>query len=132
MRIGAAELVGWARLAARDVAGAHAATAGLPGGAAPSVSFQAAYALAAGQPAQGISLLAWTLVNRPDEPTLPFALTAASSPAVAADLTHELLLQGPAGRHAATRLAAWYASAGHQQAAATVSAMLAGYAPTSP
>lgn len=132
VRAFAAELVGWARLMQGDVAGAQLATGALPGGASPSVPYQAASALAAGARSQGVSLLAWSLVNQPDDPMLRLAVGWVALPEVAGELAHELILQGPGGWHAASRLAATLGAAGHTDAASTVGAMLTGFEPTQP
>ena len=127
VRAAAAEVIAWARLGAGDVAGGRAVLGSLPAGSSPSLPYQAADALASGATAQGVSLLAWVLVQRPTEPMLPYALVWAARPAVTADLVHELILQGPAGRDAAVQLAQWLASGGYPEAAATVRSMLSGY-----
>ncbi|MCB1259997.1 MAG: hypothetical protein KDB33_06345 [Acidimicrobiales bacterium] len=130
VRNAATEVIAWTRLGAGDVAGGRAVLASLPSGAAPSLPYQAADALASGAQAQGVSLLAWLLVQRPTEPMLPFALMWSARPDVVGEVVHELILQGPPGRDAASRLAAWLRTTGYHQAADTVDAMLSGYSPT--
>ncbi|HEY6532247.1 MAG TPA: site-2 protease family protein [Acidimicrobiales bacterium] len=120
----AAELAGWTRLMDGDVDGAVAAVRSASG-ATPSSSFTGAVALASGQRAEGVAVMAWAFANDEVGPPKSLGAVAVGGTGTATDVARELLLLGESGRNGAVVLRDLLAYAGYRDAVAAVDAVLA-------
>ena len=93
----ASELLAWSRLWQGDLPGAEQAVQRYIHAGQPSASFRAAQALAAGRTNEGVTLLAWALVNEPAGPAKSLAAVAAAGSGQSLAVAHELRLLGVPG-----------------------------------
>jgi Zn-dependent protease len=93
----ASELLAWSRLWQGDLAGAEQAAVRYEHAGKASASFRAAQALASGRTNEGVTLLAWALVNEPAGPAKSLAAVAAAGSGQSLAVAHELRLMGPQG-----------------------------------
>ena len=121
----ASELLAWSRLWQGDLAGADAAMARFAHAGAPSASFRAAQALAAGRLAEGVAVMAWAFANEPPGPTQVLGAIAIAGTGQSAALTDELLrLEGTTGVAAAVLFHRLLEYAGYRDEAAVVASRL--------
>ena len=101
----ASELLGWARLWQGDQAGAEAAVQRYAHAGAPSGSFRAAQALAAGRTTEGVAVMVWAFANEAPGPSQILGAIAVAGTEQTRAFTAELLrLDGDAGVRAALLL----------------------------
>lgn len=91
----ASELLAWSRLWQGDLAGAEQAAVRYEHAGKASASFRAAQALASGRTDEGVTLLAWALVNEPAGPAKSLAAVAAAGSGQSLAVAHELRMMGP-------------------------------------
>jgi len=121
----ASELLGWSRLWQGDQAGAQAAVDRYAHAGAPSGSFRAAQALAAGHIAEGVAVMAWAFANEPPGPSQVLGAIAVAGTGQAQAFTGELLaLEGDQGVRAAVLFRGLLGYAGYDREAADVGALL--------
>jgi Zn-dependent protease len=98
----ASELLGWSRLWQGDHPGAQAAVDRYAHAGAPSGSFRAAQALAAGHGAEGVAIMTWAFANEPPGPSQVLGAIAVAGTGQTDVFTRELLaLDGDQGVRAA-------------------------------
>lgn len=117
----ASELLAWSRLWQGDLAGAEQAALRYEHAGKPSASFRAAQALASGRTNEGVTMMAWAMVNEPAGPSKSLAAVAAAGSGQAVAVGHELMLLGPPGTAAITLFAQLLDYAGYRAEAADVS-----------
>jgi Zn-dependent protease len=120
----ASELLAWSRLWQGDLAGAEQAALRYEHAGKASASFRAAQALAAGRVNEGVTLLAWAMVNEPAGPAKSLAAVAAAGSGQALAVGQELVLLGQGGADAIRLFAQLLDYAGYRADAAAVSRLL--------
>jgi hypothetical protein len=119
----ASELLAWSRLWQGDGAGAQHAVERFGHAGAPSSSFRAAEALAAGRVDEGVTLLAWSMANEPPGPAKSLGAVAAAGSGQALAVGRELLLMGEQGEEATRLFAQLLQYAGYGSEAAAVASL---------
>jgi Zn-dependent protease len=120
----ASELLGWSRLWQGDLAGAEEAVARYAHAGAPSASFRAAQALAAGRTDEGVTMMAWALVNEPAGPAKSLGAVAAAGSGQADAVARELVLLGHPGLDALRLFGQLLDYAGYKTEAGSVTRLL--------
>jgi Zn-dependent protease len=121
----ASELLGWSRLWQGDEAGAEAAVTRYAHAGAPTASFRAAQALAAGRLVEGVSVMTWSFANeKPGTFQLLGAIAVAGTGQTRPFTTELLRLDGLSGVQAAVRFRQMLEHAGYQREADVVASML--------
>ena len=117
----ASELLGWARLWEGDQAGAEAAVTRYAHAGAPTASFRAAQALAAGRLVEGVSVMTWSFANEKPGTFQLFGAIAVAGTGQTRPFTTELLrLEGVGGVQGAIRFRQMLEHAGYQREAEVV------------
>ena len=121
----ASELLGWARLWQGDQAGAEAAVQRYAHAGAPSGSFRAAQALAAGRTTEGVAVMVWAFANEPPGPSQILGTIAVAGTGQTRAFTSELLrLEGDTGVRAALLFRGLLDYAGYDREVAEVTDLL--------
>jgi Zn-dependent protease len=120
----ASELLGWSRLWQGDLTGADAAVARYAHAGQPSASFRAAQALAAGRTDEGVTMMAWALVNDPAGPAKSLAAVAAAGSGQADAVARELVPLGHPGVDALRLFGQLLDYAGYKAEAGSVTRLL--------
>jgi Zn-dependent protease len=121
----ASELLGWARLWQGDQAGAQLAVTRYAHAGAPSASYRAGAALAAGRLVEGVSVMAWSFANEPPSTFQLLGAIAVAGTGQTRPLTTELLrMDGTAGVKGAMHFHQMLQHAGYEREAAVVESML--------
>jgi hypothetical protein len=122
----ASELLGWARLWQGDQAGAEAAVTRYAHAGAPSATFRAAQALAAGRLVEGVSVMVWAFANEAPGPSQVLGAIAIAGTGQTRPFVSELLrLDGGAGVAAAVLFHQLLEYAGYHREAEVTASMLA-------
>lgn len=121
----ASELGGWCRLWANDTDGADEVIARYGHAGAPSASYRAARALAAGQADEGVTTMAWAFVNDPPGPAKSLGAVAAAGSGQAEAVARELVAMEPGGAEAAELFQHLLTHTGYVDAAADVARLRA-------
>lgn len=102
----AAELAGWSRLWQGDLPGASVITERYAHAGAPSASYRAAEALAAGRIDEGVAVMAWAFLHDENAPAKSLGAVAAAGVDQAEAVARELLVVGGDAGVESTRLLA--------------------------
>ena len=129
VRAWAAELTAWTHLWEGDVVGAETAAREVDQSVALSSSFRGARALAEGRTSEGVSVMAWALVNDPAAPPKSLGAVAVAGTGTTRAVVQELVLLGEPGRQAAVVLRDLMAYTGYADPAAEVDLVLASAPP---
>ena len=121
----ASELLGWSRLWQGDQPGAQAAVDRYAHAGAPSGSFRAAQALAAGHGAEGVAIMTWAFANEPPGPSQVLGSIAVAGTGQTQTFARELLaLDGDQGVRAAVLFRGLLDYAGYDREATEVAVLL--------
>jgi Zn-dependent protease len=122
----ASELLGWARLWQGDQPGAEAAVTRYAHAGAPTATFRAAQALAAGRLVEGVSVMVWAFANEPPGSTQVLGAIAIAGTGQTRPFVSDLLrLDAPTGVRAAVLFRQLLEYAGYQREAEVAAGMLA-------
>ena len=125
IRAWATEMLAWAYLMQGDIAGAEAVEREATTSGAVSSSLRGAIALAAGQRAMGLAIVAWAFAHDPPGPPKSLAAVAVGGTGTATEVARELVLMGAEGEAGAVVLRDLLVYAGYRDAAGDVDAVLA-------